>query len=275
MEFLRNNATLALAILILSLLAVFYFRLNSTVLELAEVREQLTNLRAELNTLPAEIKQLRAGLAIPTSSETSTNSTATSGASEDKDQAVSPQTFLSVGGENDDPFFGPKDSPLLIMVFSDFQCKNCRRFLSSTFSALKADFAETKKAKLVFRDFPLKGNTEARTAAAFAHCAGEQAAYWTAFDLLLAKPDLVDSGKFDQLASELKNINVKNLNKCLFTKRYEKEMDLDTDDAIRLGAKGAPGTFVGRKLADGTFKGQLIRGAQPYGVIAEAVKKLL
>lgn len=56
--------------------------------------------------------------------------------SDDK-EVISKRRFLPDGSERDDPFYGEKGSSLLIMVFSDFQCRMCRKISARCFSGFK------------------------------------------------------------------------------------------------------------------------------------------
>ena len=188
---------------------------------------------------------------------------------------IKPAYYQPDGSELDDPFLGPKDSPFIIVAFGDFQSKRCREFFKDSFPALKKDFLDPGKIKFLYRDFPLNSHTHAAQAASIAHCAGEQGLYWQMFDLLLQQASAVDTGSFTGLESGIHGIDDKKLKKCSESTRYAKEIQLDIADGRRLGAKGAPGFFVGKALKKDEYEGVLIRGAQPYPVIKAEIEKLL
>src|SRR5690606_14510661 len=74
------------------------------------------------------------------------------------------------------PFKGPKDAPITIVEFSDFQCSYCKRVLPVLQQVLEGYPGEVK---LVFRDFPILSiHPQAQNAAEAAHCAGEQGKFW-------------------------------------------------------------------------------------------------
>lgn len=193
---------------------------------------------------------------------------------EDFENSPITQKLLALdGSERDDPFLGPKDSPLLVMIFSDFQCKLCRDFHLQTLPRLRAEWADTNKAKIIYRDFPLVNNKHAREAARFASCAGEQGSYWKAFDVLKAHAEEIDLGKVDSLVRFLPQLNAQTMNECMRSVRYEREITLDLAQGQSLGAKGAPSVFVGKLSEDRFYHGVLIRGAQPYPVIAQELER--
>lgn len=188
---------------------------------------------------------------------------------------ITERVFALDGSEKDDPFLGPKDSPLLVMVFSDFQCKLCRDFNLQTLPRIRSDYAEKSLAKVIYRDYPLANNEHAREAATFAHCAGEQGSYWKAFDVLKSHPQEIESGKFNVLQKLLPNLNQNDMSLCLRSVRYEKEIDLDQAQGRALGAKGAPSMFIGKLAADRSYHGVFVRGAQPYPVIQQEIERAL
>jgi len=188
---------------------------------------------------------------------------------------ITERTLALDGSERDDPFFGPKDSQTIMMVFSDFQCKLCRDFNLQTLPRIRAEFADTAQLKVIYRDFPLANNSHAQEAAIFASCAGEQGSYWKAFDVLKAHPDEIASGKLTSLIKLLPSLNQDTMNQCLRSVRYEKEISLDQAQGIALGAKGAPSMFIGKLGADRFYHGVFVRGAQPYPVIQEQIAGVL
>ncbi len=67
---------------------------------------------------------------------------------------------------------GEPDAPVEIREYSSLTCPHCRSFHAETLPSLKADYIDTGKAKLVYRDFPL--DLRAWLASAVAHCAGPE-----------------------------------------------------------------------------------------------------
>ena len=94
------------------------------------------------------------------------------------------------------------------------------------------------------------------------------------YDLLYTRPEQVDSGKLDDLARMLRSVDKPALKRCRDSLRYEKELDRDLVEGRSLGAGGAPGTFIGRKVKS-DFRGVFIRGAQPFEVIEHELASIL
>ncbi len=69
----------------------------------------------------------------------------------------------------DDHVLGKADAPITIFEFFSLTCPHCGEFAEKTFPKVKAEWIDTGKAKLVYRDYPLDQN--ALKAALVARCA--------------------------------------------------------------------------------------------------------
>jgi protein-disulfide isomerase len=69
----------------------------------------------------------------------------------------------------DDHVLGKTDAPITIIEYASLGCPHCAEFERDTLPKIKADWIETGKAKLIYRDFPLDG--AALRAAMLARCA--------------------------------------------------------------------------------------------------------
>jgi len=196
-----------------------------------------------------------------------------------RSKLVEPAVFPGVVSLNashkDDPFLGAVDGTVIIMAFSEYQCRPCRQFVSKIFPMLKKDYLDAGKVKYILRDFPLASNDFSIAAANLAHCAGEQGAYWQMHSSLFAHPVAVDAGDWALVSSQVTGIDKKKLEQCSQSLRYKKEIELDIKEAKSIGIKGAPGFFLGKRQPSGKYTGFFIRGAQPYAVFRTQLEKLL
>jgi protein-disulfide isomerase len=82
---------------------------------------------------------------------------------------------------------GRADAPVVIEVYSDFQCPICGTFAKQYITRLVPDFVVGGKLRLVSKDIAILGATaanESLAAATAARCAGAQGRYWQYHDLL-------------------------------------------------------------------------------------------
>ncbi len=108
-----------------------------------------------------------------TATKKATPAKATAAKASDAAPAVSTAT-ISVGGVNDiDPAkaFGSKSAPVVVEIFSDFQCPACKQLFLNTTQKVMDNYVNTGKVYLVHRDFPLPMHAYSRVAASYARAA--------------------------------------------------------------------------------------------------------
>jgi protein-disulfide isomerase len=67
--------------------------------------------------------------------------------------------------------FGSKTAPLVLEVFSDFQCPACKSLYTTTNRQLMDNYVSTGKVYLIHRDFPLPMHAHSKVAAQYARAA--------------------------------------------------------------------------------------------------------
>jgi protein-disulfide isomerase len=67
--------------------------------------------------------------------------------------------------------FGSKNAPVVMEVYSDFQCPACKQLFKTTNQQLMDNYVNTSKVYLVHRDFPLPMHAYSRVAASYARAA--------------------------------------------------------------------------------------------------------
>src|ERR1700674_5037961 len=85
--------------------------------------------------------------------------------------AAPPQTPGAVTDVDPHKAFGSKNAPLVLEVFSDFQCPACKTLYTSTNRQLMDNYVSTGKVYLIHRDFPLPMHAHSKVAAAYARAA--------------------------------------------------------------------------------------------------------
>src|SRR5215471_12588236 len=82
---------------------------------------------------------------------------------------------------------GVRNAPVVIEVFSDFECRRCAAF-NTDLKRIQAKYGD--RVRMVFREFPLTEiHRKAMVAAQAAEAAGLQAKFFEMNDLLYAKAD--------------------------------------------------------------------------------------
>jgi protein-disulfide isomerase len=142
---------------------------------------------------------------------------------------------------------GARNPDLTIVEYFDYNCPFCKRVVP-TFKQL---LAEDKKLAIVYKDWPVLGESSAY-AARCALAAGWQDKYFIAHDALLSGPRLRSN---DQIESILRGagIDLDKLKKDLAAHAGEITALLARNDAEAhaLDLDGTPGIMVGRQLMPG------------------------
>jgi protein-disulfide isomerase len=135
---------------------------------------------------------------------------------------------------------GPREAPVTIVEFSDFQCPFCRSVVA-TLKQLTARYPD--RVRLVFRDFPIASlHPDAPLAHEAARCAGEQGQFWPYHDLLFERTN-VTATALKQYAADLK-LDAAKFGACLDEGRYRAAISADLEEGARLGVTGTPTFFI-------------------------------
>ena len=165
---------------------------------------------------------------------------------------------------DDDPFLGPEDAPVTIIMFSDYQCVYCQKWYGQTLKPLLNDYPN--QIRFVYRDFPLSSiHPSATSAAEAANCAGDQNKYWEFFDELFSSTETLGDQAIQNHAIAI-GLDMDPFNECLTSHKYQSEVEADFTYAANLGVQSTPTFFV---------NGLAVVGAQPYSVFSSLVDQEL
>jgi protein-disulfide isomerase len=156
---------------------------------------------------------------------------------------------------------GPKDAPVTIIEFSDFQCPFCGRVVATLKEVVRL---YPQQVRLAFRDFPIVSlHPKASKAAEAARCAGEKGKFWEYHDLLFEAQAQATTADFKRFAEQLK-LDANSFATCLDSGRYAAAVASDVQEGTRLGITGTPTFFINGRLVVGalpleTFQGLIER----------------
>jgi protein-disulfide isomerase len=148
--------------------------------------------------------------------------------------------------DDDSPFLGPKDAPVVVNVFSDFQCPVCKRS-ADPIKQLVADFPG--KVKVFFRNNALPMHGRSKPAAIAAAAAKKQGRFWEYHDKLFSGGQLDDTS-LENYAQEL-GLNMDQWKKDVTDPKLAERVDEEAKWASDLGAVGTPAFFVNGKRSVG------------------------
>ncbi|MCP4690558.1 MAG: thioredoxin domain-containing protein [Desulfobacterales bacterium] len=143
------------------------------------------------------------------------------------------------------PSKGPEDAPVVITLFTDFECAYCAMLPPILEKVLQAN---PKNVRLVFKNFPLNGHEYAISAAAAAIAAGGQGKFWEFHDKLFQLDAELDDEKIMKIAADLK-LDAARFNAAKDAPETMEKIRGDWQAGYEAGVNGTPALFInGRKL---------------------------
>ncbi|HUM09657.1 MAG TPA: thioredoxin domain-containing protein [Myxococcaceae bacterium] len=159
-----------------------------------------------------------------------------------------PQPRIQVAAEG--PTRGPKDAPVTIVEFSDFECPYCGA-AHDTVEQVMNSYAG--KVRLVYRQFPLSFHPHAAKAAEASLCAADQGKFWEYHDVLFKNQKKLEPTELKAHASEV-GLDGQKFGQCLDSGDKKKAVDADQQAGLQAGVGGTPAFFI---------NGIFLNGAQP------------
>ncbi|HOX40869.1 MAG TPA: DsbA family protein [bacterium] len=139
---------------------------------------------------------------------------------------------------------GEKNSPVTIIVYSDYQCPYCITY-DRTLAQVVA--AYPGKVRLAYRHFPLPFHKAAKGAAIAAEAAGLQGKYWEFHDKLVENSQPDGGGLAEKDLSEYAGeigLNVDKFKADLKNNSLVKKVELQTKAGNSLGIRGTPSSYL-------------------------------
>jgi protein-disulfide isomerase len=152
---------------------------------------------------------------------------------------------------------GPKDAPLTMIIFSDFQCPFCKR-VEPTLAQIEKEYGG--KVRQVWKNYPLPFHNNAEPAAEAAMAAHAQGKFWQMHDKLFQNQQALDQAALEKYAGEL-GLNVAKFKADVEAKKFKASIESETKEGQAVGVNGTPAVFI---------NGRKISGAYPF----ETFKKI-
>jgi protein-disulfide isomerase len=162
----------------------------------------------------------------------------------------------------DAPSKGPKNAPVTIVAFSDFQCPFCSQVVP-TLKQIEDTYKT--KVRIAFKNLALPMHPFAQSAAEAALAAHDQGKFWEMHDKLFANQQQLDRPSLDKYAQEL-GLNMARFKAALDSGKFKDRVQKDAADAAKVGANATPTLFV---------NGKKLEGAQPFAIFKTAIDQEL
>jgi protein-disulfide isomerase len=148
---------------------------------------------------------------------------------------------------------GGKHAPIVLVLFSDFECPYCRKFAEGGFQTLRARYGDS--VAIVFRHFPLPNHKMARHFAKASICADEAGRFEAFHDAVFAGQDSLGLKSVSQFAKEAGIEDVDAFSTCLTRQQLDTLVDLDLEVATSLKLTGTPTLIIDGKVHLGALDG--------------------
>jgi len=182
---------------------------------------------------------------------------------EKKELSLSLKRRISVPILKHNPTKGPKDAPITIIEFTDFQCIFCKKG-KMTMDELMMIYPN--KIRLVYKNLPLsKIHKEALSAAKAAMAANKQGMFWPYYDMLFDSSPNLGNDVYLKIAKML-NLDISRFKSDMNSEEIKKQIQMDIEEARRFGINATP-TFV--------INGVVIRGAKSLSFFKKVIDRLL
>jgi len=172
---------------------------------------------------------------------------------------------------------GNPNALVKIVEYSDMECPFCKRF-HSTMQQVMDEYGKDGKVAWVYRHFPLDSiHSKARAEAVASECANELGGsdtFWKYtdrfFELTPSNNQTDITTILPQIAREI-GLEEKKFSSCLASKKYDKHIQDNLDNATATGGNGTPWSIV----VASNGKKYPLSGAQPYTAVKQLIELAL
>lgn len=169
---------------------------------------------------------------------------------------------------DDESFRGPKDAPITLVEYSDFECPFCARGYNTVSELLKK---YEGKIRFIYKHLPLSFHPQAMPASQYYEAIRLQdpKKAWEFHDRIYQDQRKLQNGEsfLKAIAKDLK-VDMKKLEKDIKSEAVQKRIDADMAEAAKFGFQGTPGFLL---------NGIPVKGAYPTshfdGLIEELKKR--
>lgn len=163
---------------------------------------------------------------------------------------------------DDAPVLGPKDAPITIVEYTDYQCPYCQKaqqYVDQVMETYKG------RVRLVYQEFPLDFHAQALPAGVAARCAGEQGKFWEMHEGMLRVPGAFDDNDLMSRAAAL-GLDTTKFSACTTSGKFDPVIQKAIAGGRAIGVTGTPTFFV---------NGRSFSGAQPFEVFERIIEEEL
>jgi protein-disulfide isomerase len=159
---------------------------------------------------------------------------------------------------------GPKDAPVTLSEFGDFECPYCGAAYPLV-RHLERNYIN--RIRFAFFEFPLRSvHPHAELAAEAAEAAGAQGLFWPMFDMLFDHQRALNPPDLLRYAAAIKVPDLRRFEHELGTHAYARQIDESIALGESLGVEGTPAFFIDDVMYEGEYT---------YSAIASVIDRVL
>jgi protein-disulfide isomerase len=168
--------------------------------------------------------------------------------------------------------YGDRKAPVMIEVFSDFQCPGCKAFHDGEFQRIMTEYVVPGKVYVVYRYFPLQMHAFGRPCAEYACAAARVGRYQKVADALFAQQQAIaKNGKVEEVVnSVLTPSEAKTVKSLLKAPEVQREIQADLDEGAQVPVAGTPTLWVTHR-----GKSQAVSWPMNYALFKSYIDTLL
>jgi protein-disulfide isomerase len=140
----------------------------------------------------------------------------------------------------DAPSYGPENSPVTVVEFSDFECPYCS-MAATAVNELKTKYGD--RVRFVFRQFPLDFHKKAHLTAQASLAAHAQGKFWEFHDKVFANQKAIERADLEKYAEEI-GLDMDKFKKALDEGTYKAAVDADLALGKEVFVGGTPTMFI-------------------------------
>lgn len=170
---------------------------------------------------------------------------------------------------------GNDNAPLLVEVYSDYQCPFCARYFVETITPIINEYVDTGRARLIYHDLAFEGD-RSQWAAEAVYCANDQGKFWEYHQAIFnerynsGKTNVYKKESLKKIAKEI-GLDECEFNICLDSGKYAQIIKNATKTAFdEKRINGTPTTFLNGKMVTNE-QGQNL-GAMPYSMLKDKIE---
>jgi protein-disulfide isomerase len=147
---------------------------------------------------------------------------------------------------------GNPQAPVVIEVYSDFQCPMCKVFSDETELKIATNYVSSGDVYYIYRHFPFlddqSAGKESDQSANASMCAAEQGRFWDYHDILFANWNGENEGSFNDKRliafADTLGLKMDQFEQCFNENTYLDEINDDLTKGRQLNVTGTPTVFV-------------------------------